>query len=113
MQKVHAWLATINIAAARSLEEGLEETLTVNKLKLPADLHRTFCCTNIIESAFSLTEDLCRNVKRWRNANMAWRWAGTVLLEAQNRFHRVRGFREIPLLLNALKKTVATDQNIA
>jgi len=113
LQKVHDWLATINIAAARSLEEGLEETLTVNKLKLPADLHRTFCCTNIIESAFSLTGDLCRNVKRWRNANMAWRWAGTVLLEAQNRFHRVRGFREMPLLLNALKKTVATDQNVA
>ena len=113
LQKVHDWLATINIAAARSLEEGFEDTLTVNKLKLPADLHRIFCCTNIIESAFSLTSDLCRNVKRWRNANMAWRWAGTVLLEAQKRFHRVRGFREMPLLLKTLEKTVATDQNVA
>lgn len=113
LQKVHDWLATINIAAACSLEEGFEETLTVNKMKLPADLHRTFCCTNIIESAFSLTGDLCRNVKRWRNANMAWRWAGTILLEAEKRFNRIRGYREMPLLMNALKKTVVTNQNVA
>lgn len=99
LQKVHDWLATLNLAAARSLEEGLEETLTVNKLQLPATLHRIFCCTNIMESAFSRTEDLCRNVKRWRNANMAWRWAGTVLLEAQSRFHRIHGYREMPLPL--------------
>lgn len=113
LQKVHDWLATINLAAARSLEEGLEETLTVNQLQLPPMLHQIFCCTNIIESAFSRTEDLCRNVKRWRNANMAWRWAGTVLREAQGRFHRIRGYREMPVLLRALKKTIATEQSVA
>ena len=108
LQKVHDWLATINLAAARSLEEGLEETLTVNQLQLPPMLRQIVCCTNIIESAFSRTEDLCRNVKRWRSANMAWRWAGTVLREAQGRFHRIRGYREMPVLLRALKKTIAT-----
>ncbi len=73
--KVHDRLAEINQAAARSLEESLEETLTVNRLKLPENLRRVFGCTDMIESCFSLAGDLCRNVKRWRNANMAWRWA--------------------------------------
>ena len=113
LQKVHDWLATINLAAAHSLEDGFDETLAVTKLKLSADLHRTLCRTNSIESAFSLMDDLCHNVKRWRNANMAWRWAGTVLLEAENRFRRVRGFREIPMLVDALNKTVDADQDVA
>lgn len=113
LQKVHDWLATINIAAAQSLEEGLEETLTVNRLALPAELRRLFSSTNMIESGFSLTGDLCHNVKRWRDGNMAWRWAGTILLEAQKRFHRVMGYRALPLLINALEKYVATEHNVA
>jgi len=113
LEKVHDWLATINIAAAKSLEEGFEETLTVNKLNLSPQLRKIFASTNMIESAFSLTADLCHNVKRWRNANMAWRWAGTVLQEAQKRFYRIHGYREIPLLMNALEKNIVTNQSIA
>ena len=91
LAKVHDWLATINIAAAKSLEEGFEQTLTINKLNLSPQLRKVFASTNMIESAFSLTEDLCRNVKRWRDVNMTWRWAGTVLQEAEKRFHRIHG----------------------
>ncbi|MHC4521681.1 MAG: IS256 family transposase [Planctomycetota bacterium] len=68
LKKVQTWLASINQAAARSLEEGFEETLTVNRLHLPSQLRRLLASTNIIESCFSLTGDLCGNVKRWRNA---------------------------------------------
>lgn len=113
LEKVHDWLATINLAAAHSLEEGFEETLTVNKLNLPSELRRSFCTTNMIESSFSLTDDLCANVKRWRNANMAWRWAGTVLVEAQRRFHRIHGYRHMPALIQALKQDLAEDQAVA
>jgi len=113
LEKVHDWLATINISAAASLEEGLEETLTVTRLKLPAELRKVFDNTNMIESAFSLTDDLCRNVKRWRSATMAMRWAGTVLLEAEQRFHRIKGYRSMPLLLNALTRIVDTEQDVA
>jgi transposase-like protein len=113
LRKVHTWLASINQAAARSLEEGFEETLTVNRLQLPSQLRRLLASTNIIESCFSLTGDLCRNVKRWRNANMAWRWAGTVLLEAEKRFHRIQGYREMPLLIHALGDTVDSQEAVA
>lgn len=111
--KIHDWLASINQAAAKSLEEGFEETLTVNRLSLPENLRRTFSSTNTIESCFSLADDLCRNVKHWRDANMAWRWAGTVLLEVEKRFHRVRSYREMPILVDALSRGVDNMEAVA
>jgi len=83
LQKVHDWLASVNQATARRLDEGFDQTLTVNKLGLLAELRRLLESTNMIESCFSRADDLCRNVKRWRDANRAWRWGGTVLLEAE------------------------------
>lgn len=113
LYKVHDWLSSINQAAAKSLDEGFEETLTINRLKLPARLRKLFKTTNIIESSFSLTDDLCGNVKRWRNANMAWRWAATVLMEAEKRFHRIAGYRELPMLIAALEKSIDHKEAIA
>jgi putative transposase len=113
LRKVHDWLASINLAAAKSLEDGFDDLLTVNKLRLPAALTKLFEHTNLIESTYSLTEDLCRNVKRWRDANMAWRWAGTVLLEAEKRFHRIKGYREMPFLLKQLQALVDTQEAVA
>jgi putative transposase len=113
LQKVRDWLASINQAAARSLDEGFDETLTVNRLGLSPEHRQLFGSTNIIESCFSLAGDLCHNVKRWRNANMAWRWAGAVLLEAEKRFHRVRAYRQMPMLVEALYKGVDRKEIVA
>ncbi|MBW2646842.1 MAG: transposase, partial [Deltaproteobacteria bacterium] len=112
-QKVHDWLASINQAAAHSLEERFEETLTINCLDLSPQLRRLFASTNLIESCLSRAGDLCRNVKRWRDANMARRWAGTILLEAEIRFNRIQGYREMPLLVNALGKAVDMKEAVA
>jgi transposase-like protein len=113
LYKVHDWLASINQAAARSLDEGFEESLTVNRLGLSEQLRRLFSSTNIIESCFSLADDLCHNVKRWHDGNMAWRWAGTVLLEAEKRFHRIKGYRDLPLLVEKLKEGVDQKEAVA
>jgi putative transposase len=113
LQKVHDWLASINQAAAQSLEEGFEETLTINRLNLSPQLRRLLASTNIIESCLSRVGDGCRNVKRWRDANMARRRVGAVLLEAEERFHRVQGYQEIPLLIQALGKAVDTQEAVA
>jgi transposase-like protein len=113
LQKVHDYLATINIAAAHSLEEGFEETLTINRLALPESLRRLFGSTNIIESCFSVTRDLCRNVKRWRNSAMACRWAGTMLRESERRFHRIMGYRNMPFLTKALGAMVDNKEEAA
>jgi putative transposase len=113
LRQVQDWLGSINDAAAKSLQEGFEELLTVTKLQLPPSLTKIFASTNLIESGFSIADDLCRNVKHWRNANMAWRWGGTVLLEAEKRFHRIRGYRELPLLLNTLEQLVDSKEAVA
>lgn len=117
LRQVVSYLRNLNPAAAKSLEEAFEETLTVHRLEVPETLRKSLRSTNIIESCFSTTRDLCLNVKRWRNADMAWRWAGTMLLEAEKRFRRVNGRRSMSVLLAALdrtsKKTVDEKQAIA
>src|SRR6266536_1676320 len=60
---LHRELMDLNPSAARSLGEGMEETLTVHRLHLPMQLRKTMASTNVIESAFSIVEKLY--VKRW------------------------------------------------
>jgi putative transposase len=107
LEQLHRELMDLNPSAARSLEEGMEETLTVHKLRVPDQLRRTLCCTNVIESAFSIVETVCRNVKRWRDGDHIQRWVGSGLLVAERQFRKVIGHRQIPLLLSALATAVS------
>ena len=96
------WLDGINPNAAGSLREGMEETLTVVRLKLPERLRRSLSSTNIIESAFSMAATTSDRVKWWRRGIMRWRWCAAGLMAAEERFRRVDGYREIPQLIAAL-----------
>ena len=107
MDRLHRELMDLNPSAARSLEEGMEETLTVHKLCVPDQLRRTLCCTNVIESAFSIVESVCRNVKRWRDGDHIERWVGSGLLVAERQFRKVIGHRQIPLLLSSMATAVS------
>jgi len=109
LEKLHRELMDLNPSAARSLEEGMEETLTVHRLRVPPKLRRSLASTNVIESAFSIVETVCRNVKRWRPGDQIERWVGSGLLVAERQFRRVRGFREIPLLLASLANAVSRN----
>ena len=112
LEQLHRELMDLNPSAARSLEEGMEETLTVHKLRVPDQLRRTLCCTNVIESAFSIVETVCRNVKRWRDGDHIERWVGSGLLVAERQFRKVIGHRQIPLLLSSMA-TVVSKKPIA
>src|SRR5450755_3264350 len=107
LDQLHRELMDLNPSAARSLEEGMEETLPVHKLRVPEQLRRTLCCTNVIESAFSIVETVCRNVKRWRDGDHIERWVGSGLLVAERQFRKVIGHRHIPLLLASLATAVS------
>src|SRR3982074_490434 len=100
---LHRELMHMNPSAARSLAEGLEETLTVHRLHVPQQLRMTLASTNVIESAFSIVETVCRNVKRWHGGDHRERWIGSGLLIAQKQFRRVRGHKQIPELLRVLE----------
>ncbi len=95
-------LMHLNPSAARSLEEGLEETLTVHRLGLPESLRRSLSSTNIIESVFSGVEEHCARVKRWRAGDHLQRWVASALLKVESRFRRIKGYKEMPALLSAL-----------
>lgn len=97
------WLQRINPSAARSLEEGMEETLTVIRLGLPDILRKTLSNTNCIENCISGTKRRTRNVKRWRDGAMIERWVGCSLLEVEKRFRRIRGYKKILFLRSALE----------
>lgn len=85
-----------------SIHEGLDEMLTVIRLGLPDPLRRALGCTNAIESLMAVLRQVCRNVKRWRNARMALRWTGTAMLEAKKSFRRLKAHKQLPVLRAAL-----------
>jgi putative transposase len=100
---LHRELMDLNPSAARSLEEGMEETLTVHRLRLPIQLRKTMASTNVIESAFSIVEQVCKNVKRWHGGDQRERWVGSGLLVAEKQFRRVQGYKQIPVLIKELE----------
>lgn len=99
-------LMDLNPSAARSLEEGMAESLTTHRLRLPPNLRRTLSSTNLIESAFSTVETVCRNVKRWQGGDQYLRWVASGLLWAESRWNRIHGFRELPILVKEIELAV-------
>ena len=96
-----------------SILEGLDEILTVIRLGLPHELRRSLACTNIVENALGTVRQVTRNVKRWRHAGMALRWTAAGLLEAQKTFRRLKAYRQLPILRNALQEHLfAVDEAV-
>jgi putative transposase len=88
---------------AASILEGIDEIVTVTKLGLPMELRRSFACTNIIENMNGTIRQVCRNVKRWRDASMALRWTAAGMMEAAKGFRRLKACKQLPALRTALK----------
>jgi transposase-like protein len=91
-------------SAATSLREGMAETLTVLRLGVPPTLARTLRSTNAIESMISICRDHARNVKRWRDGQMALRWCAAGMVEAGKQFRRVNGHLHLRSLRDTLER---------
>ena len=96
-------------SAASSLREGLEETLTVHRLKVPGLLRQTLSSTNAMESANSSCARTLRRVSCFKNGSMTLRHAAAGFLEAERSFRRVRGYKQIPVLIASLTLLTVTD----
>ena len=112
LNTLHRELMDLNPSAARSLGEGLEETLTVHRLRVPPQLRKTLATTNVIESAFAIVERVCANVKRWHAGDQRERWVGSGLLIAEKQFRRVQGHKQIPVLLRELEALVPSKSEV-
>jgi len=112
LDALHRELMDLNPSAARSLGEGLEETLTVHRLHVPLRLRKTLASTNVIESAFAIVERVCANVKRWHAGDQRERWVGSGLLVAEKQFRRVQGHKQIPILLRELEALLPSKSEV-
>lgn len=102
-------LAKAHPDAAGSLREGLDDIFCVRRLGIDGTLARTLTTTNMIESMFSIVDTTTRNVKRWRDeGDMRRRWAAAGMLEAETKFRRVKGYRQLGQLKSALTRHTAT-----
>jgi transposase-like protein len=90
--------------AARSLKEGLDETLTLKDMNLLKSLERTLSTTNPIENLNGSIRRVSRRVKNWRDGTMIKRWVAVSILEAERGFRRLRGYKGIPALLAILTR---------
>lgn len=101
--KLQDELLQANPSAAASLVEGLEETLTVAELRVSSTLRRSIASTNGIESSFSVTERICRQVKRWQGSDHRLRWVASTLLFAESRWNRIQGYGQMEALVSSMK----------
>lgn len=109
------WLQAQYPDAAASLLEGLEETFTVNRLKLTPALIRCLCTTNIIENPNGAVRRVTGRICRWRDPEMVLRWMASAYLEAEKSFRRIQGYRDLWVLSTALgreRSTTKVDLNI-
>ena len=91
MAKVGRELKPINESAVKSLEEGLEETLTLHRLGLFEELGKSLKTTNCIESLMALIGQKTDKVDYWKNSNQKQRWLATALFGYRTQVEQDQG----------------------
>lgn len=99
-------LALVNQSAVASLDEGLEETLTLHRLGVFPALGRSLKTTNCLESVNAHIHRLVGRVTHWRTSDQKHRWLASALLEIEPRLRRIKGYRALPHLRAALQQIV-------
>ena len=113
LDRLYQELRIVNESAAASLAEGLEETLTLHRLKVVAELGVSFRSTNLIESVMARIEAKTRRVTRWRTSDQKLRWCASALWATERQFRRVKGCKHLPLLKQALQRTLTSTTSAA
>ena len=110
LNEIRAELKLINESAVKSLDEGFEETLTIQRLGLHKHLGRSFTTTNIIESIMSMIGRKTGRINYWRNSSQKQRWVATALLWAEQRLNKVNGHRHLLKLRDAIQKEIGITE---
>lgn len=97
-------LKLMNKSALASLEEGLEETLTLHRLGLYKKIGTSFKTTNCIENVNRSVGRMTDRVDRWRNSDQRHRWVSSALLEIEPKLRKVKGAKHLSKLRDAMKK---------
>lgn len=114
LEQLAAGLERTHPGAAAALREGLDETLTLQRLRVTGTLYRTLRSTNAIENLNGLVGRFVCHVRRWRDGQMLVRWCAAALDEARRSFRRVRGHADLVTLIRALDcRTLDTTKEVA
>lgn len=101
-------LVPINMSAVHSLDEGMEETLTLLKLEMSEKFNASLSTTNCIESLNSQLGRYISKVKYWKNSAQIFRWVACGLMEAERRMKKIRNYKS----LNSLREKIMKSLNI-
>jgi len=112
LERLASSLEADHPGAAASVREGLDETLTLQGLGVEGTLYRKLRSTNAIENLNSGIATYARNVKRWQGGSMVIRWVSAAIVEAEKKFRRIQGFRDIEKLTRALD-AIETNEEAA
>jgi putative transposase len=114
LEQLAAGLERTHPGAAASLRDGLDDTLTLQRLGVTGALYRTLRSTNAIENLNGLVGRFTRNVRRWRDGHMLVRWIAAALQDARRSFRRLRGHRDLAALIHALdRRTLDATKEVA
>jgi len=106
---LHHELEETNLSAAASLEEGLEETLTLHRLGVFPLVGISLKTTNCLESINNMVEERCHRVKCWTNSSQKHRWLAASLLDIEPRLNRIKGYRHLPVLREKLQQELGIE----
>jgi putative transposase len=116
LKLMERWLKSINLSAAQSFQEGYDEILTLHTLGIPFSLRQSFRSTNNIEGMFSQVRKGENNIRRYRSSAMSQRWLGSVLLQCEKWFRKIKGNDSIKKAVSIISKwhiSVAIDKRAA
>ena len=94
------------------MREGLEETFTANCFGLPASLRRYLASTNIVESLTSGVRLHTRRVTHRQSGETVLRWAAAGLLETENGFRAIIGYKDLAVLRTVLDEDTISPQQV-
>ena len=103
-------LSTDHPGAAASVREGLDDTLTLQRLGIDGVLYTKLRSTHAIENLNRGIATCSRHVKRWRGGTMVVRWVSAAIVEAEKRFRRVHGWRDITKRVTALRARATKEE---
>ncbi len=113
LERLASSLEAQHPGAAASVREGLDETLTLQRIGVGGRLYTKLRSTNAIENLNSGVATYSRNVKRWQGGRMVVRWVSAAIVEAEKKFRRVQGWRDIENLVKALEAFEANEEAAA
>ncbi len=110
LQRCRQELRLLNVSAVASLDEGMEETLTLHRLGVFPQLGLSLKTTNCLESLMSQVGQRTDQVDRWRNSDQKQRWVASALLDMEPKLRRINGYRHLPTLRAILQREIGGER---